>query len=181
MAAPTNANTFKIVWWSSSRVSVVPASTSNLLSEEFIVHCSGSAALHVLLQTRERLLSAEPNDDDVSERGHEFAAGSPTSSHRCVYFCDENERPSRSEVLQWLNEHVAEHMRRRERGERDSELGRALRQHCGLGENVAAGWLLAATPARQWPEELGKVLWCTSCESDAYSDASDLSVVGASK
>ncbi len=181
MAAPTNANAFKIVGWSSNRVSVIPASTLNPLSKEFVVHCSGSAALHVLLQTRARLLSAAPNDDEDDERGREFAAGSPTLSRRCVYFCDENERPSRREVLRWLDEHVAELTRRHERSERDSVLGRALRQRCGLGENVAVGWLLAATPARRWPEELGKVFWCTSCENDASSDASDSSVVGASE
>ena len=179
MAAPTNVNTFKVVLWSSNRVSVIPASTLSPLSTEFVVHCSESAALYVLLQTRARLLSAAP--DENGERGCEFAAGSPTSSRRCVYFCDENERPSRSEVLRWLDEHVAELMRRRERGERDRVLGRALRQRCGLGENVAVGWLLAATPARQWPEELGKVLRCTSCESDAYSDASDSSVASTSE
>ncbi len=93
MAAPTNANVFEIVGWSSNKIYVAPAATSNLLAKEFLVRCSESATLHVLLQTRERLLCVEP--DSCGERSCEFAMGSHTSSHRCVHFCNENERPSR--------------------------------------------------------------------------------------
>ena len=125
----------------------------------------------MLLQTRERLLRVEP--DSRGERGCEFAMDYRTSSRRYVHFCNENERLSRSEVQRWINEHLAKRAR-------DNELGRALKQRCGLGKNIAAGWLFAATPARQWPAELGTVLWCT-WESDADSDASDSSVADASE